>query len=581
MPSNNTTLRFPNKCRIIIFLIMLLSLSTNAIAQGGIKGGMETPSGFLPIYTDGLANKKNLTVQAKDAIGVLPLKNNFGDINVFLLNADVKDTIGLHYEQFSTLTNIDNSFQKINDSLYEIYIQDPRKQVLFAYKVNEVFGVGVKGTMSGGLSSPNLMGEGIDTLTIADGDQKEHYRVLPFNPFLYGLGLFIYNKKNSPGRELVTFSILFRFPEPQLIALRTDTAIINKKSTNPSLRYYDNIEFDKKQTHPSLWDRKANKLDLKKLNHIFQKKENSILFVFEHLGYLYRYDYFDNLQYKLDDQRDWVLTPLAYNPSILLENIAPGKHKLQVRYPVEEAPVFVYDFEILSDWKDSLLWPILVSILLTALVLFLFFRTRVKRAEERAKKNRLELQAIQSQLNPHFMFNALGSIQHLVHHDKQSADLYLTEFSNLLRHSLYNNEKEMVPLSVELQTLNSYIRLERLRFRFSYEQRVDEHIVPDNISIPALLIQPLIENAIKHGIASLQENGFLQMKIYRQEKDLVIEITDNGKGFGEAKSGTGLGLKLVKERIAVLKRQGMHILLSFTYNRTDKTTARVVFKDWL
>lgn len=179
------------------------------------------------------------------------------------------------------------------------------------------------------------------------------------------------------------------------------------------------------------------------------------------------------------------------------------------------------------------------------------------------------------------MFNALGSIQHLVHHDKQSADLYLTEFSNLLRHSLYNNEKEMVPLSVELQTLNSYIRLEKLRFGFRYKQRVEELMEPENISIPALLIQPLIENAIKHGIASLQQSGLLQMNIYRHGKDLVIEITDNGKGFNEEKPGTGLGLKLVKERIAVLKRQGMHILLSFTSNHTDKTTAGVVFKDWL
>ncbi|MFT3700744.1 MAG: histidine kinase [Agriterribacter sp.] len=581
MPSDNAIVRDLNNGSIVTLVIALLLLTISAVAQSGVKGGMETASGFLPIYTDGLANKTNLTVQAKDVIAVLPLKNNFRDINVFLFNANVKDTIGFHYEQFPTGKNENNSFKKINDSLYEIYINDPGKQVLFAYKENEALGVGVKGTMSGGLSSPNLMGEAIDTLTIVDGNQKNHYKVLPFNPFLYGLGLYIWNKKNNSGRELVTFSIFFRFPEPQLIGLRTDTAIINKKSVNPSLRYYDNVEFNKKQTHPSLWDRKAIKLDVKNLNHTFSKKENSVLFVFEHLGYLYRYDYFDNLQYKVDNQRDWVLTPLAYNPSILLEHVAPGKHKLQVRYPIEAAPVFAYDFEVLPDWKDSRLWPILASVLLTTIVLFLFFRTRLKRAEERAKKNRLELQSIQSQLNPHFMFNALGSIQHLVHNDKQSADLYLTEFSNLLRHSLYNSEKEMVPLSVELQTLNSYISLEKLRFQFSYEQKLDEHLETDNISIPALLIQPLIENAIKHGIASLQQKGGLQMNIYPQEKDLVIEITDNGKGFSEEKPGTGLGLKLVKERIEVLKRQGMHILLLFKDNRSNETTATVVFKDWL
>jgi glucose-6-phosphate-specific signal transduction histidine kinase len=71
------------------------------------------------------------------------------------------------------------------------------------------------------------------------------------------------------------------------------------------------------------------------------------------------------------------------------------------------------------------------------------------------------------------------------------------------------------------------------------------------------------------------------MNIHQQKKDLVIEITDNGKGFNEEKAATGLGLKLVKERIAVLKRRGMHILLSFEDNHVNKTTARVVFKDWL
>ncbi len=581
MASINTVLRLPGWYKVFALLITLVSLNTNSTAQGRIKGGMETPSGFLSISIDGTDNKKNLTVDAGDVTSVLPKENEYENINIFLVHSNIKDTIGLHYRQFATQSNVNNTFKRINDSLYEIYINDPRKKVLFAYRNSETLGVGIKGSVFGGINAPNLMGESIDTLIIMDGAQQEHYNIFPFNPFIYGLELFIWDKKNKPGRELVIFKILFQFPPPKLIGLRTDTAIINQKLANPSLRYHDNVDFDKEQTHPSLWYREAIRLDEKNIKNIFTKNENSIFFVFEHFGGLYRHDYFDNLQYRLDDQRDWILTPLAFNPSILLENVAPGKHKLQVRYPVDGAPAFVYDFEVLPDWKDSPLWPILASIILTTLVLFLFFRTRVKRAEERAKKNRLELQAIQSQLNPHFMFNALGSIQHLVHHDKQSADLYLTEFSNLLRHSLYNNEKEMVPLSVELQTLNSYIRLEKLRFRFSYEQRIEEHIAPGNISIPALLIQPLIENAIKHGIAPLQQNGLLQINIYQQGKDLVIEITDNGKGFSEDKTGTGLGLKLVKERIAVLKRQEMHILLSFTSNRANKTTAKVAFKDWL
>lgn len=577
----NTISQLPDCCKAIVLLITLVCSTKSLTAQGKIKGAMETPSGFLSISVDGPANKKNLTINADEVTSVLPIENTYGNINIFLFNSVKKDTIGLHYEQFAGESNLNNSSKKINDSLYEIYINDPRKQVLFAYKKTEIFGTGIIAAISGGVNAPNLMGDGIDTLTIVDGTRQECYNVRPFNPFLYGLELVIWNKKSNTEHPIIKFKILFQFPKPMLIGLRTDTAMINKKRVNPSLEYYDNIEFDKNITHPNLWDRKAIKLDLKNINHIYKKTENSIFFAFEHFGGTYRGDYFDNLQYKLEDQRGWLLTPLAYNPSILLENVAPGKHQLLVRYPMEGAPAFVYDFEVLPDWKDSLLWPILASILLTTLVLFLFFRTKIKRTEERARKNRLDLQAIQSQLNPHFMFNALGSIQHLVHHDKQSADMYLTEFSNLLRHSLYNNEKEMVPLTVELQTLNSYIRMEKLRFGFSYEQQLEELKAPENISIPALLIQPLIENAIKHGIASLQQNGLLKVKICKEDENLIIEITDNGKGFSENKSGKGLGLKLVKERIAVLKRQGMHIILSFTDNRTNRTTAKVVFKDWI
>ncbi|ANI88991.1 hypothetical protein A9P82_06595 [Arachidicoccus ginsenosidimutans] len=218
--------------------------------------------------------------------------------------------------------------------------------------------------------------------------------------------------------------------------------------------------------------------------------------------------------------------------------------------------------------------------IVSAILFYFIFRVRVKRAKEKAQKTKLELQAIQAQLNPHFMFNALGSIQYLVNNnDKENANQYLTEFSSLLRNSLYNNEQEMVPLSKELQTMDSYIRLEKLRFNFQYQLNVAQNIQPENISIPTLLIQPMIENAIKHGISSLKENGVLLINIEQKTKDLVVEIKDNGKGFDTTQPSKGFGIKLVKERIEVLNKQGYKIKFSIVSN--NGTSVRFVFENWV
>ena len=222
----------------------------------------------------------------------------------------------------------------------------------------------------------------------------------------------------------------------------------------------------------------------------------------------------------------------------------------------------------------------LFGIIVSAILFYFIFRTRLKRAKEKAQKTKLELQAIQAQLNPHFMFNALGSIQYLVNdNEKGKANQYLTEFSSLLRNSLYNNEQEMAPLSKELQTMDSYIRLEQLRFNFQYELNIDKSIQTENISVPTLLMQPIIENAIKHGIALLRKDGVLKVSIYQERKDLVIRINDNGKGFDADKMHDGFGIKLVTERIEVLNKQRYNIRLSIVSE--NGTSVQFVFAEWL
>jgi LytS/YehU family sensor histidine kinase len=174
----------------------------------------------------------------------------------------------------------------------------------------------------------------------------------------------------------------------------------------------------------------------------------------------------------------------------------------------------------------------------------------------------------------------LGSIQGLINTNEiHKANQYLSEFSNLLRDSLKSSDKDFVPLEIELKMIESYLRLEQLRFGFDYKIDVDDSLNISNIQIPSLLIQPLIENAIKHGIAGMKQNGKISIDFFRKDKTVYIRINDNGKGFDLSDGSTGYGLKLTRERIHLLnqthkeelitmdikseKEKGSNVLLSF------------------
>lgn len=218
--------------------------------------------------------------------------------------------------------------------------------------------------------------------------------------------------------------------------------------------------------------------------------------------------------------------------------------------------------------------------LLTGIVSYLLFRRKIKKAKEKAQKTKLELQSIQSQLNPHFVFNALNSIQYLVNKDEKSAaTTYLNELSTLMRISLYNHEKELIPLKTELQILESYIKLEQLRFHFQYKIIVDENMDVNSVSIPSLLIQPVVENAIKHGVGILEENGFLEIFVEAKMDDMLIRIKDNGQGFDVSKNYPGFGRRLVQQRIDILHQN--YQISSRTESSEKGTIVDVSFKNWL
>lgn len=162
-----------------------------------------------------------------------------------------------------------------------------------------------------------------------------------------------------------------------------------------------------------------------------------------------------------------------------------------------------------------------------------------------------QLDSVRAQLNPHFLFNALAGIQNLMNKNQTDrANNYLTKFARLTRNVL--DSKELISLSEERTLLDDYLQMEQLRFGFQYQIKGSEMLNEQNIEIPAMLLQPFVENAVKHGIAESGSKGKIEISFVKQSSDLILKIKDNGKGFDAINSYAGLGLKLSKNRMALL-----------------------------
>jgi len=273
-----------------------------------------------------------------------------------------------------------------------------------------------------------------------------------------------------------------------------------------------------------------------------------------------------------------------------------GHYEFLYTYSSAAAPPGRYPFEIRHHWLrtwlynlSAVMWllpRVLVmtpwlTFLLVSVLAYFYIRKRLRKAAVKAQKANLELQAIQSQLNPHFVFNALGSLQGLINkNDTEKANTYLTGFSRLLRNTLNNSGKEMVPLSAEIADIENYIRLEQLRFGFLYEIATDERTGSAQVDVPSLLIQPIVENSIKHGISVLGSSGRLTLGFMSNNSDLLVSVKDNGRGFDPAMTPEGRGIALTRERIKLLNKQRYRISMNIS-SGSEGTEVSFIFKNWL
>ena len=193
----------------------------------------------------------------------------------------------------------------------------------------------------------------------------------------------------------------------------------------------------------------------------------------------------------------------------------------------------------------------------------------------------LELTAIRSQMNPHFLFNSLNSVQNLVQQNKgREAHLYLSDFAGLIRKVLQNSEKEEVSLAEELEMVQQYLNLEKLRFNFDYSITVDDKIEKYSTVVPSNILQPVVENAVVHGLNHKSEDRMVKIKVQPDSHGLKIIVEDNGIGRNAAaersKTKNGKGLKLVEERLQVLQqKQGEKYNIEIIDLQEDTSGTRV------
>jgi len=256
---------------------------------------------------------------------------------------------------------------------------------------------------------------------------------------------------------------------------------------------------------------------------------------------------------------------------INLVNTGYGNYTIKIRaktYSSSYCIPAVFTLHILRPFWATW-WFVMLCICITGIIVWLFIRGRIVvalRKKEKEHKSeirfmRSEYKALNALMNPHFIFNTLNNVQALVNKDDRlGANQYLRVFADLIRQNMQNISRDMIPLQREIALVSNYLILEKLRFedKLDYTIDIDESLDLSEIMVPPLLIQPLVENSIKHGIYPLADaNGFVQISIQQQNETLYIEVKDNGVGMNHAKNkkdmeSESFGLENIRKRIGQL-----------------------------
>jgi phosphoglycerate-specific signal transduction histidine kinase len=280
------------------------------------------------------------------------------------------------------------------------------------------------------------------------------------------------------------------------------------------------------------------------------------------------------------------------NKFIILDNedIPPGKTKtLYLRYKNQPETEIEISIRGIEDLTQTSIFKIIAGFLLASLLfgIFYFFnRRRIKKKlsqlNQKNKTIETQLSLLSGQLNPHFLFNTLHAIQGtIINNETDVANKYISNVAHFMRRVMDDGKKEFVSLHEELKLEEDYLKLEQQRKHFTYNISLDPALNNMPIDFPPLLLQPVLENAIRHGLTSTVVNPHIEMNITKEESDLIVQITDNGHYWEVNKRNEGTGLSLVHKRINLYneKLAPLHISMHITYD--NRTISTFTFKNWL
>jgi two-component sensor histidine kinase len=331
---------------------------------------------------------------------------------------------------------------------------------------------------------------------------------------------------------------LYKFPSETLISDKSMAAI-----------HFENIEVDYQTVDSIPFNHYKKTLYL-------QPSQNNISFSFKSvdINAITKMEY----QWKLNDKK----SPWSARNDIAFANLEPGKYTFQVQSRNSTPIKFLFFIDTPIYKRDWFVYSLVVIGLLIVIVILNAFRKKnIKKMQRLKLENHLlslEQKALQLQMNPHFIFNVLNGVKALGSQgNTEEMNDTINHFASLLRGVLNNSRKEEISLQQEIDTLKRYVLLEQQMATETFDFNVDTTKIKmdlDEILIPPMLIQPFIENAIKHGVKSLKSGGSILVSFSIKDTFLICKVIDNGIGYKKAKKQVSkdhrsVALKVTKERI--------------------------------
>jgi hypothetical protein len=249
-------------------------------------------------------------------------------------------------------------------------------------------------------------------------------------------------------------------------------------------------------------------------------------------------------------------------------NLPPGNYTFKIKTANQQGEwnenAASFSFKILAPFWQTW-WFRALAVILTILLIYWFIKRRdsFKEKENKAalQMSELKLTALQSQMNPHFIFNSLNSIQNYILQQKPiDAARYLSKFSKLMRRILDQSFNTLTSLNEIVETLSMYMELEAFRFsnEFNWDIKVDDAERINDVKLPALLLQPYVENAIIHGLMPKEGEKHLLIHLYKEDKMLYCVVDDNGVGRGNKLTASdghiSRGQKLTDDMLTTMKQ---------------------------